>query len=81
MFQFIHIETYALKASTKQRPVKPPKNGKAPIKPPKVKNKYSAGQIIDEVLREPDAIPHVAKPEKPNFVLGSGRFKNPYPSD
>ncbi|MBN9369297.1 MAG: plasmid recombination protein [Comamonadaceae bacterium] len=71
MFQFIHIETYALKASTKQRPVKPPKDGKAPINPPKVKNKYSAGQIIDEVLREPDAVPHVANPEKPNFVLGS----------
>ena len=71
MYQFIHIETYALKASTKARPVKPPKDGKAPINPPKVKNKYSAGQIIDEVLREPDAIPHVAKPEKPNFVLGS----------
>lgn len=71
MFQFIHVETYALKASTKQRPVKPPKDGKAPINPPKVKNKYSAGQIIDEVLREPDAVPHVANPEKPNFVLGS----------
>ncbi|MGQ0728937.1 plasmid recombination protein [Acidovorax sp.] len=71
MFQFIHVETYALKASTKQRPVKPPKDGKAPINPPKVKNKYSAGQIIDEVLREPDAIPHVANPEKPNFILGS----------
>lgn len=71
MYQFIHIETYALKASTKQRPVKPPKDGKAPINPPKVKNKYSAGQIIDEVLREPDAVPHVANPEKPNFVLGS----------
>jgi len=71
MYQFIHIETYALKASTKTRPIKPPKDGKAPIIPPKVKNKYSAGQIIDEVLREPDAIPHVAKPEKPNFVLGS----------
>ena len=49
MFQFIHVETYALKASTKQRPVKPPKDGKAPINPTKVKNKYSAGQIIDEV--------------------------------
>lgn len=71
MYQFIHVETYALKASTKQRPVKPPKDGKAPINPPKVKNKYSAGQIIDEVLREPDAVPHVANPEKPNFVLGS----------
>lgn len=71
MYQFIHVETYALKASTKQRPVKPPKDGKAPINPPKVKNKYSAGQIIDEVLREPDAVPHVANPEKPSFVLGS----------
>ena len=71
MFQFIHVETYALKASTKQHPVKPPKDGKAPINPPKVKNKYSAGQIIDEVLREPHAVPHVANPEKPNFVLGS----------
>ena len=71
MFQFIHVETYALKASTKQRPVKPPKDGKAPINPTKVKNKYSAGQIIDEVLREPHAVPHVENPQKPNFVLGS----------
>ncbi len=71
MYQFIHIETYALKASTKTRPVKPPKDGKAPIKPPKAKNKFSAGQIIDEVLREPHAVPHVENPQKPNFVLGS----------
>jgi len=57
MYQFIHIETYALKASTKTRPIKPPKDGKAPIIPPKVKNKYSAGQIIDEVYANPMLFP------------------------
>lgn len=71
MYQFIHVETYALKASTKKRPVKPPKDGKPPMKQREVKTKFSAGQIIDEVLREPNAVPHVTNPQKPNFVLGS----------
>jgi len=84
MYQFIHIETYALKASSKIKP-NPKKGGETKVK-------FSASQIIDEALREVNACPHVDNPMPPKFVFGSEndmrnliprindavlRFKNP----
>ena len=63
MYQFIHIETYALKASSKVKPTSK-KQGSGKIK-------YSASHIIDEALREVKACPHVDNPMPPKFVLGS----------
>ena len=63
MYQFIHIETYALKASSKVKPTSK-KQGSGKIK-------YSASHIIYEALREVKACPHVDNPMPPKFVLGS----------
>ena len=49
MYQFIHIETYTLKASSKVKPTSK-KQGSGKIK-------YSASHIIDEALREVKACP------------------------
>ena len=59
MYQFIHIETYARKASTKKR-----------IADSAVKLKQNLDCIIAEAIREPGHCPHVAKPEEPRYLLG-----------
>lgn len=59
MYQFIHIETYARKASTKKR-----------IADSAVKPKQNLDCIIAEAIRKPGHCPHVNKPEEPRYLLG-----------
>lgn len=63
-YQFIHIETYSRKASTKQKPTK----GK---QKKDVEAKRNAREIIDEAIRREGNCPHVEAPEAPRFIVGN----------
>ena len=63
MYQFIHIETYARQASTKQKPTK----AKAGAK---VKIKQNVSGVIAEVIRAEGNCPHVADPQPPRYIVG-----------
>ncbi len=63
-YQFIHIETYSRKASTKQKPTK----GKQKTN---VEAKRNAREIIDEAIRREGNCPHVEAPEAPRFIVGN----------
>ena len=63
-YQFIHIETYSRKASTKQKPTK----GK---QKKDVEAKRNAREIIDEAIRREGKCPHVEAPEAPRFIVGN----------
>ena len=53
-YQFLHIEGYARQGS---------QQGKGP-------RKWSAREIADEAMREPDACPHVEQPQPPKVLYG-----------
>lgn len=63
MFQFTHAEGYARSSSKKVITNK--KTGKT-IRSPK----RNIDEIIAEVMRDPDACPHVENPEPPTFLFG-----------
>lgn len=63
MYQFIHIETYARQASTKQKLSK--KSGEKAKKP-----KQDVRGVIAEAIREPGDCPHVSDPQPPRFLVG-----------
>ena len=66
MYQFIHIETYARQASTKQKPTK-----KAGAKTEaKVKTKQNVSRIIAEAIRAEGNCPHVTDPKPPRYIVG-----------
>lgn len=63
MYQFIHIETYARKASTKVKPTKgTPKSSPKP--------KSDVGEIIGETMRDEGFCNHVANLQPPKFLYG-----------
>lgn len=63
-YQFIHVDCYARRASTKQPNSKAGKATKARAV------KLNASQVAAEADREPDAIPHVEKPLEPVVIFG-----------
>lgn len=63
MYQFIHIETYARQASTKQK--LSTKIGDKAKKP-----KQDVRGVIAEAIREPGDCPHVSDPQPPRFLVG-----------
>jgi hypothetical protein len=63
--QFIHVECYARRASTKQPNSKNGQEAKAR------KVKLTAREIADEAERKPEASPHVKEPLEPKLVFGS----------
>lgn len=62
--QFIHVECYARRASTKQPNSKNGQEAKAR------KVKLTAREIADEAERKPEASPHVNEPMEPKLLLG-----------
>lgn len=62
MYQFIHIETYARQASTKQ---KPSKKANATTK-----QKQNVSGIISEAVRDIESCPHVTDPQPPIYLIG-----------
>lgn len=64
-YQFIHVECYARRASTKQPNAKKGKAGKVRA------IKLTAAEVAAEADRQPDATPHIAKPLEPVIVFGS----------
>lgn len=64
-FQFIHVECYARRASTKQPNAKKGKETKAR------KVKLTASEVAAEADREPDATPHIEQPKPPQLVYGT----------
>lgn len=67
MYQFIHIETYARQASTKQKPTKAKAGAKAESK---VKIKQNVSGVIAEAIRAEGNCPHVADPKPPRYIVG-----------
>ena len=67
MYQFIHIETYARQASTKQKPTKAKAGAKAEAK---VKIKQNVSGVIAEAIRAEGNCPHVADPKPPRYIVG-----------
>ena len=65
MYQFIHIETYARQASTKQKPTK-----KAGAKT-EAKAKQNLSGIIAEAIRAEGNCPHVTEPQAPRYIVGN----------
>lgn len=70
MYQFIHIETYARKASTKKR-----------LANSADKSKQNLDGVISEATREPGYCPHVVNPEKPRYLLGNDACMQSMESD
>ena len=68
MYQFIHIETYARQASTKQKPTKAKAGAKAEAK---VKIKQNVSGVIAEAIRAEGNCPHVADPQPPRYIVGN----------
>lgn len=63
MYQFMHVETYARQASTKQK--LSTKGGEKAKKP-----KQDVRGVIAEAIREPGDCPHVSDPQPPRFLVG-----------
>jgi len=63
MYQFIHIETYARKASTKIKPTKSKK-------PQSEKTRRDVGGVLGEAMRDIGYCDHVENPQAPTFLYG-----------
>lgn len=83
MYQFIHIETYARKASTKQKPSKPKagKKSRETTSEKEKKPKQDVRGVIAEAVRDPGDCPHVASPEPPRYLLGDDAVMRGMQSD
>lgn len=78
MYQFIHIETYARQASTKQ---KPSKKAKANTDVRASKPKQNVSGVIAEAVRDEGNCPHIAEPQPPRYIVGNNAIMREMESD